>query len=146
MSEEEKNATENDILYEIDMQLYNEFNDKIAGMYDHIGDIYSLRDVEEVEKAQKDKEVYLLRMAVAKLQKEIKELENRIDLGLDFRNEEIDKYMQENYISKDKIREKIEEKEKQKEKVPHEMNFKAFYRISDLKEVEIGVLKELLGE
>lgn len=50
------------------------------------------------------------------------------------------------YISKDKIREKIEEKEKQKEEVPHEMDFRAFYRISDLKEVEIGALKELLEE
>lgn len=63
-----------DILFDIDMQLYDEFNDKIATMNDHLGDIYSLRDVEEVEKAEKEKEIKLLREAVKKLQKEIEEL------------------------------------------------------------------------
>ena len=63
----------NDILYDIDMQLYDEFNDKIATMNDYLGDIYSLRDVEEVENAQKDKEIQLLREAVRKLQKEVEE-------------------------------------------------------------------------
>lgn len=29
-----------DILFDIDMQLYDEFNDKIATMNDHLGDIY----------------------------------------------------------------------------------------------------------
>ncbi len=62
-----------DILFDIDMQLYDEFNDKIATMNDHLGDIYSLRDVEEVEKAEKEKEIQLLREAVRKLQKEVEE-------------------------------------------------------------------------
>lgn len=62
-----------DILFDIDMQLYDEFNDKIATMNDHLGDIYSLRDVEEVKKAEKEKEIKLLREAVKKLQKEIEE-------------------------------------------------------------------------
>lgn len=60
-----------DILFDIDMQLYDEFNDKIATMNDHLGDIYSLRDVKEVEKAEKEKEIKLLREAVRKLQKEV---------------------------------------------------------------------------
>ena len=62
----------NDILYNIDMQLYDEFNDKIATMNDYLGDIYSLRDVEEVENAQKEKEIKLLRIAVTRLQNKIK--------------------------------------------------------------------------
>ena len=62
-----------DILFDIDMQLYAEFNDKIATMNDHLGDIYSLRDVEEVEKAEKEEEIKLLREAVRKLQKEVEE-------------------------------------------------------------------------
>ena len=57
-----------DILFDIDMQLYDEFNDTIATMNDHLGDIYSLRDVGEVEKAEKEKEVQLLREAVKNLQ------------------------------------------------------------------------------
>ena len=68
MSEEEFRK---DILYQIDMQLYDEFNDKLAEMNDHLGDIYSLRDVEEVEKAEKEKEIKLLRETVRNLQKEL---------------------------------------------------------------------------
>lgn len=60
-----------DILFKIDMQLYDEFNDTIATMNDHIGDIYSLRDVEEMEQAEKEKERKLLREAIIKLQNEV---------------------------------------------------------------------------
>lgn len=74
MNEEEKK----DILFQIDMQLYNEFNDKIATMNDHLGDIYSLRDIEEVEQAEKEEEIHLLREAIKKQQKEIKELKEDI--------------------------------------------------------------------
>ena len=69
----------NDILYDIDMQLYDEFNDKIATMNDYLGDIYSLRDVEEVENAQKEKEIELLRIAITKLQNKIKKALEFID-------------------------------------------------------------------
>ena len=69
----------NDILYDIDMQLYDEFNDKIATMNDYLGDIYSLRDVEEVENAQKEKEIELLRKAVTRLQNKIKKAVDFID-------------------------------------------------------------------
>jgi hypothetical protein len=65
---------EDDILFNIDMQLYDEFNDKIATMRDYIGDIYSLRDIEEVEQAQKEREIELLRKAIITQQKEIEEL------------------------------------------------------------------------
>jgi flagellar motility protein MotE (MotC chaperone) len=75
-----------DILFDIDMQLYDEFNDKIATMNDHLGDIYSLRDVEEVEKAEKEKEIKLLKEAVRKLQKEVEEYKTLLK-----RQEELDK-------------------------------------------------------
>ena len=71
MTEEEQNKMEKDILFQIDMQLYDEFNDTIATMNDHLGDIYSLRDVEEAEKVEKEKEIKLLREAVKKLQADI---------------------------------------------------------------------------
>lgn len=50
------------------------------------------------------------------------------------------------YISKDKIRDKIEQIKKEKENVIEEVNFKVFYRITDLKEIEMKVLQELLEE
>jgi hypothetical protein len=68
-----------DILFDIDMQLYDEFNDKIATMNDYLGDIYSLRDVEEVENAQKEREIELLRIAVIRLQNKIKKALGFID-------------------------------------------------------------------
>ena len=71
----------NDILFDIDMQLYDEFNDKIATMNDYLGDIYSLRDVEEVENAQKEKEIELLRIAVTRLQNKIKKAVDFINNG-----------------------------------------------------------------
>ena len=76
MNEEEKK----DILFDIDMQLYDEFNDTIATMNDHLGDIYSLRDIEEVEKAEKNKEIKLLREAIKKQQKELEKKDKIIDL------------------------------------------------------------------
>lgn len=89
MNEEEKNM-KNDILFQIDMQLYDEFNDTIATMNDNLGNIYSLRDVEEVEKAEKDKEIKLLRKAIEKQQKELnkekeknKKYENKIKAVLE---------------------------------------------------------------
>ena len=83
MTEKEKNEMEKDILFQIDMQLYDEFNDTIATMNDHLGDIYSLKDVEEVEKAEKEKEIKLLREAVKKLQADIEIKDKVIDLIID---------------------------------------------------------------
>ena len=83
MTEEEQNKMEKDILFQIDMQLYDEFNDTIATMNDHLGDIYSLKDVEEVEKAEKEKEIKLLREAVKKLQADIEIKDKVIDLLID---------------------------------------------------------------
>ena len=45
----------------------------------------------------------------------------------------------------DKIKAKIKECEKEKN-IPEEMDFKAFYRIKDLKNIEIKVLESLLKE
>ena len=95
MTEEEQNKMEKDILFQIDMQLYDEFNDTIATMYDHLGDIYSLRDVEEVEKAEKEKEIKLLREAVRNLQKEldkkdkvIEEIKSKLQKHINFCEQE----------------------------------------------------------
>jgi len=77
VSEEE--LRKNDILFQIDMQLYDEFNDKLCEMDEHLGDIYSLRDIEEVKQAEKEKERELLREAIKKLQKENEALGRTLD-------------------------------------------------------------------
>lgn len=43
-----------EVLYDIEMESYMKYNDKIATMYDWLGEIFTIQDIEEVEKAQKD--------------------------------------------------------------------------------------------
>lgn len=93
-----------DILYDIDMQLYDEFNDKLCEINEHLGDIYTYKDKADVEDAEKSKERQLLREAVKKLQKELEqEKEKNENLNWYFENQK------QNFIHKDKIRAKIEE-------------------------------------
>lgn len=62
------------IMFDIAMQLYDEFNDKLCEINDHLGDVYSYRDLEDVEKAEKEREIVLLRNAVKEQEKVIDEM------------------------------------------------------------------------
>jgi len=70
-----KEEIEKDVLFQIDMQLYDEFNDKFCEINEHLGDVYTYKDLRDIEEAEKEKERTLLRGAIAKLQNRIKELE-----------------------------------------------------------------------
>lgn len=48
------------------------------------------------------------------------------------------------YIPIKDIEDKIKEKIIEKENVPNEIDFKAFYRLTDLKNIEIQILQELI--
>ena len=54
-------------------------------------------------------------------------------------------YKQFDSIPKSKVKEKIEEIEKLKD-VPHELDFKAYYRVKDLRNIEFEILQQLLEE
>lgn len=54
-------------------------------------------------------------------------------------------FFKENFIPKSKVKEKIEEIEKLKD-VPHELDFKVYYRVKDLRNIEIGILQQLLED
>lgn len=75
-----------DILFDIDMQLYDEFNDKFCEMNDNLGTIYTYKDLDDLEKAEKEEEIQLLREAVNKLQKELEEYKTLLK-----KQEELDK-------------------------------------------------------
>lgn len=75
-----------DILFDIDMQLYDEFNDKFCEINDNLGTIYTYKDLDDLEKAEKEKEIKLLREAVRKLQKEVEEYKTLLK-----KQEELDK-------------------------------------------------------
>jgi predicted ribosome quality control (RQC) complex YloA/Tae2 family protein len=88
------------------MQLYDEFNDKLCEINEHLGDIYTYRDLQDVKEAEKERERSLLREAIKELQKEIERLQNikRKDIQDLIDNEKENIYK--NYISKDKIKER----------------------------------------
>jgi len=148
MNKEEKEA-EDDILFDIDMQLYDEFNDKIATMNDYLGDIYSLRDIEEVENDKREKEIRLLRIAIAKLQEEIERLKKknkRYEKIIEHKEEKCEELLEfvetekeNDYVSKDKIREKIKELENNKK-------IQLYNKPSVVKQICLANFRELLEE
>ena len=48
-----------EVLFDIEMQSYMKYNDKIATMYDYLGEFYTYQDIQDTEKAQKEYEEQL---------------------------------------------------------------------------------------
>lgn len=48
-----------EVLFDIEMQSYMEFNSRIANMYDYLGEIYTRKDIKELEQLQKEYEEQL---------------------------------------------------------------------------------------
>lgn len=84
-----------DILFDIDMQLYDEFNDKFCEMNDNLGIVYSYKDLDDLEKAEKETEIKLLRKAIKDQQQQIEYLNCIVESDKD------------NYINKTDIKDKI---------------------------------------
>lgn len=89
-------------------------------------------------------QIKILLNLIEKQQKEIEELK-KPKFIMNFETGTITQ-IDNNFIAKDKIREKIKELEKEKTEVIHELDFKSFYTLSQLKDIEISVLNELLEE
>lgn len=84
-----------DILFDIDMQLYDEFNDKFCEMNDNLGTIYTYKDLDDLEKAEKEEEIKLLRKAIKEQSQQIEYLNCIVESDKD------------NYINKTNIEDKI---------------------------------------
>lgn len=79
------------IFFDISMELFNEFNETLCNINAHLGDIYSYKDLEDVEKAQSEKEIKLLRQAVEIQQLKIDKQEKIINaMAKDIINQNID--------------------------------------------------------
>lgn len=92
-----------DILFQIDMQLYDEFNDKFCEMNDNLGTIYTYKDIDDLEKLEKETEIKLLRKAIEKQQKEIEELKNgQIDFWIS--DKEIEERIRNKFVNKGKLK------------------------------------------
>ena len=96
------------------------------------------KEITATEIVAEERERFIIGQEIKRLKDTIHELHNQLDEG--------NKRVKEDYIPKSKVKEKIEKLERQKETVIDEINFKAFYKITDLKNVEIGILKQLLEE
>ena len=79
-----KEGLKKDILYDIEMQLYMEFNDTIATMNDHLGDIYSYKDIEDTKQAEKDRKIELMEKAIKQLQNNWNELKAIVENRYNF--------------------------------------------------------------
>ena len=118
LSKEEKK----DILFQIDMQLYDEFNDKFCEMNDNLGTVYSYKDLDDLEKLEKETEIKLLRQAIEKQSKEIEELKEKNKKLQDkakeliFEKQELTSALLDS-TPNDKIKAKIEEIKKNKENI-----------------------------
>lgn len=76
-----KEELKTDILFDIEMQLYMEFNKKIATMNDYLGEIYSYKDIEDVKQAEQFRKVELMEIAIKGLELKVNQLEE------DYKNE-----------------------------------------------------------
>lgn len=76
MSEEIKFDLDKDIIMQIEMDSYIKYNDTIASMNDHLGEIYGYLDVRDTEEAQLKYEKELAYKAIVQLQQKLEQLEN----------------------------------------------------------------------
>lgn len=111
------------------MQLYDEFNDKFCEINDNLGIVYSYNDLYDLEKAEREKEIKLLREAIEKQSKEIEELK-RYEEGYKLLSYSLD-----NYTSNDKIKAKIEPKLKELDEQINE-EWKKYGNSKELQDME----------
>lgn len=79
MSEEIKFDLDGDIIMQIEMDSYMKYNDTIASMNDHLGEIYGYSDVRDTEEAQLKYEKELAYKAIKDLQQKVEQLMLEID-------------------------------------------------------------------
>ena len=90
MSEEIKFDLDGDIIMQIEMDSYMKYNDTIASMNDHLGEMYGYSDVKDMEEVQLKYEKELAYKAIVQLQQKVEQLEK-------IRKEAI-KYIQNNQL------------------------------------------------
>lgn len=61
------------VRFEVDMQLYEEFNDEFCAINDHLGEIYGYSDLKDVEEAEKTRRKELIRDYIKQIEKLLEE-------------------------------------------------------------------------
>lgn len=70
--------TNEDILFQIAMITYSRHNSTIALINDHLGEMYSYKDLEDSKKLELEDEKHLLELAVQQLQQENQQLKSQL--------------------------------------------------------------------
>lgn len=86
MSEEIKFDLDKDIIMQIEMDSYIKYNDTIASMNDHLGEIYGYSDVRDTEEAKLKYEKELAYKAIVQLQQKVEQLENTRKEAIEYIN------------------------------------------------------------
>ena len=141
-----------DILFEIDMKLYDEFNDKFCEIEENLGTVYSYKDLEDLKKAESDTERALLRKAISTLIAENKELKEKnkeldkfikegitIEPNNPYKNFQLN-YLRENFIPKSKVVEEL------KKAISEEIDTSKAMFEGDFTNGYIFALQSLLGK
>lgn len=79
MNEEIKFDLDKDIIMQIEMDSYMKYNDTIASMNDHLGEIYGYSDVKDMEETQLKYEKKLAYKAIKDLQQKVEQLEKEVN-------------------------------------------------------------------
>ena len=68
-----------DIVFQIEMMSYMEYNGKLCSINEHLGEIYGYQDLKDTEEAQLHYEKELSYKAIKQLQKQLQQKENIIE-------------------------------------------------------------------
>ena len=82
MNEETKFDLDKDIIMQIEMDSYMKYNDTIASMNEHLGEIYGYSDVKDMEETQLKYEKKLAYKAIKYLQEKVEQLEKENEATL----------------------------------------------------------------
>lgn len=78
-NENNKFDTNEDILFQISMIIYERHNSNIASINDHLGDIFCYKDLEDAERYELEDEKHLLEIAIKQLQQENQQLKLQLN-------------------------------------------------------------------
>ena len=75
----DKLSTFDKIEFDIEMKMYMEHNDKIASIYDNLGDVYSYKDLEEAKALEEHETLKEYKKALKEKCEQLEHLQNLID-------------------------------------------------------------------
>ncbi len=88
MSEEDiKFDLNEDILFQIEMMSYAKHNDKLCSINEHLGEIYSYKDLVDAEELQQQYEKHLGEIAIKQLEQENNQLKEKLEILLEDNNQ-----------------------------------------------------------